>query len=280
MKLMKHCRFAVGVAALIVAAALLAGCPAATPKKAAEPETKPEPAPLPGLQGTWRATFADWDDDEIIGTFIDTLTFTSERYIIHRSHYNKDGSFDHRWTHSGTWAESGGKIQRIWVDDGESFMVNKDYHWGASRDVLFIQHWADEEPRRGPEFDRFERVTFDATGLLGEWRWDRTDEEEDDIRIFEFTITADRLTFRFNPYSDTERARTITHPYAYMFDPSTYYLLVYNPNDPDSLSDPDSLRRFAIAPTDKSPNQIVMSVYWDEMDEEYGGYWLHLNRVN
>ena len=137
------------VFALVVAAlAALAGCPAATAtKETTKEEPTPMPAPLPGLLGTWSATYEDWEDDELLGTFVDTLTLTTERYILHRAHYSTEGTFDHRWVDSGTWNELGeGSLERIWVEDEQTFTVSKRYHWGSNRNVLYMDHWLDESP--------------------------------------------------------------------------------------------------------------------------------------
>lgn len=264
------------VAAIIVGVgALLTGCPAATPVNDVEPE--PDPAPLPGLLGTWHATYDDWDDDgQIIGKFVYTLTFTTERYILHRAHYSTDGTLGDRWAQSGTWKEpEEGSLERTWVDDGQTLTVSKRYHWGATRDVLYMHHWLDEDPRTGPEFDRYERVTFDPAVLIGKWEWHRTAEEQDDPRFFEFEITPESMTFRFNPFFDPDEARTITQEGAYTLDPANLFLLLHHPTT--SL-------RFALAPTDKSPMEILVSAYWDERGDKleerpYGSYWLHMRKL-
>ena len=275
--LMKYCRLAVGAAAVIVAGVLLTACPVATPF---QPEM-PEPAPLPGLLGTWRATYDYWGEgDQIVGTFVDTLTFTSERYILHRAHYLADGTLDHRWANSGTWKEpEEGELERIWVDDdGQTFTVRKSYHWGASRNVLYLHHWEDEDPLTDPVFNRYERVTFDPAVLIGKWEWDRTDQDPDDPRFFEAEITLDIVTFRFNPFFDPEEARTFTQEGTYTLDPATLYLDMEIPERPDVV-----MRLFALAPTDNSPIEILVSAYWDERgnnleERPYGSYWLHMRK--
>ena len=237
-------------------------------------------AALPGLLGTWSATFEHWDDDELLGTFVDTLTFTTERYILHRAHYSTEGTFDHRWADSGTWNELGeGSLERIWVgDDGQTFTVSKRYHWGSNRNVLYMDHWLDESPAIGPVFERYERVTFDPAVLIGKWEWDRSGEDPDDPRFFEFEITLDRATFTFQPFFDPEQARTFTQEGAYTVDPATLYLDLH-PEMPDR-----QFRLFALAPTDKSPMEVVVSAYWDERgayleERPYGSYWLHMRKL-
>ena len=63
----------------------------------------------PSLRGTWISTGYTWDesDDRDQGTYVDTLTFTKERYILHRAHYRHDGTFGYSWANSGTWRSTG-----------------------------------------------------------------------------------------------------------------------------------------------------------------------------
>ena len=136
-----------------------------------------------------------------------------------------------------------------------------------------MDHWLDESPATGPGFDRYERVMFDPAVLIGKWEWDRdrSGGDPDDPRFFEFEITPDHAKFTFNPYFDPEQARTFIQEGAYTVDSATLYL---NPEMPDRHR-----RLFAFAPTDKSPMEVVVSAYWDEERERYGGYWLHMRKL-
>ena len=132
-------------------------------------------------------------------------------------------------------------------------------------------------PSAGPGFERYERVTFDPAVLIGKWEWDRSGEDPDDPRFFEFEITLDHAKFTFNPHDDPEQARTITRGEGvYTVDPATLYLDLKHPIS-------DRYDRFALAPTDKSPMEIVVSAYWSEkggFDERpYGDYWLHMRKL-
>ena len=112
---------------------------------------------LPSIRGTWRRTDPGWDnefDDEgnrIVGYFVDTLTFTRERFIMHRAHYRSDGTFVYYWANSGTWALSGdGTIVRVVEenhDDDDAtpeieVRTPKTYRWeDESRDRLLMTEW-------------------------------------------------------------------------------------------------------------------------------------------
>ena len=67
---------------------------------------------LSSFTGTWQTTYDWWEDDEEVGTFTDTLTFTASRYVLHRSHY-RDGVFDHDWADSGTWKSTDTTVTKI-----------------------------------------------------------------------------------------------------------------------------------------------------------------------
>ena len=59
------------VTGVVLACAML-GCRAAV----TTPEPEPDPAPLPTLQGTWRATETWVDDDGMMMSGVQILTFT------------------------------------------------------------------------------------------------------------------------------------------------------------------------------------------------------------
>ena len=135
------------VFALVVVCALVAlsGCRPPPRQRDYEGGADAQPTPLPGLLGTWSATYEDWEDDERLGTFVDTLTFTTERYILHRAHYSTEGTFRDHWAQSGTWNELGeGSLERIWKDAEQTFKVSKRLPLGLQRNVLYMDHWLDE----------------------------------------------------------------------------------------------------------------------------------------
>lgn len=102
----------------------------------------------PGLQSTWRTPSREWhnDDGEVQGHSVDTLTFTSSRYILARSHYFLDGTLDDVAQASGGWsAMAEGTVIREWEDDGSPMSVRKHYAWGSDdHSVLFLHEWQDD----------------------------------------------------------------------------------------------------------------------------------------
>ena len=120
-----------------------------------------------------------WNDDDVIdGHLTDTLTFTRERFIIHRAQY-RDGVFDHDWVSSGTWELSeDGTIIRITEDDHDDDYATpltvtrsrKSYRWlDDSRDRLIDDtvEWMGTGPRYGRIRARPESST--ASPPIGVW---------------------------------------------------------------------------------------------------------------
>ena len=93
---------------------------------------------LSSFIGTWQSTTDWYEDDEMVGTFTDTLTFTKSRYILSRAHYRtgiKSVDFDDDY--AGSWEATDGTIARIWQhnhdDDDDTpdqrTTVRKNYLW-------------------------------------------------------------------------------------------------------------------------------------------------------
>ena len=85
--------------------------------------------------------------------FVDTITFTADRYIQYRAHYRADGTLDSRWAASGTWEDDeDGVVTRVWLDNHDDdddtpeveTRINKRYLWAdSSRNKLLMHHWSD-----------------------------------------------------------------------------------------------------------------------------------------
>ena len=245
----------------------------------------------PSLRGTWRATYGWYEDDGHVGTFVDTLTFTKERYILYRAHYRDDGTFNHQWTHSGTWTPAGrNTVTRIYLhnhddnDDTSEILtsISKNYGWGDdSRDLLLMHHWPEDSERT--EYDAYRRVPNPLPSPLGVWRGT----EDDGHTEFTMTVEADG-TFRFE---NEEAHGTETLTARWELDEDNYYLNLTDavetrtpigePPGPSEPRGPRGITRFAYAPTDRSPDEIVLSVHWEEekpVDHPYGAYWRKMER--
>ena len=144
----------------------VSGCQQATPVAPVPPEQEPEVVPTPTLLGTWTATYddePDEDSEEQHVRFVDTITFTADRFIQHRAHYRADGTLDSWWADSGTWEDTeDGFVTRVWLrnhdDDDDTpdveTRVKKRYLWlDSSHNTLLMHHWSDSEQRSDNNFD-------------------------------------------------------------------------------------------------------------------------------
>jgi hypothetical protein len=240
----------------------------------------------PSLRGTWISTGYTWDeDDRDQGTFVDTLTFTKERYILHRAHYRHDGTFGYSWANSGTWRSTGSTVTRTWLhnhdDDDDTperlTSISKNYIWGdESRELLLMHHWMDDEEKTvDSSYDAYGRVPNPLPSPLGVWRG--TQEWDEGPVEFTMTVNVDG-TFRFK-IEEPEGTSTLTARWD--LDEDNYYLnltVVFHTwtplGEPPEQPEPDPARRFAYAPTDR-PHEMAVSFHWEEgnpVDHPYGGY--------
>ena len=245
----------------------------------------------PSLRGTWTDTFGWYDDDGHVGIQVDTLTFTKDRYILHRAHYRDDGTFDHSWTNSGTWTPAGrNTVTRTYLhnhDDNDDTperltSISKNYIWGdESRELLLMHHWMDDEEKTvDSSYDAYGRVPNPLPSPLGVWRG--TQEWDEGPVEFTMTVNVDG-TFR----SETEEPEgTATLTARWDLDEDNYYLNLTDAVEtwtpiggaPEPADASKGMRRFAYAATDRSPDEIAVSFHWDEENQPYGGYGLSLER--
>lgn len=245
----------------------------------------------PGFNSTWRATHEwreDWFDEGEVGHFVDTLTFTDNRYILARAHYLSDGTLDHVWKTSGGWsAAAEGTVIREWEDDDAPMSVPKHYVWGSDeRSVLFMHHWTDpNEQPAGVGLERYEWVPNPLASLTGVWQ--ATDEWDQGPVVFEMTIGADgTLTWEQREAHGTERITA-----TWTLDERTYFLQFQGASStwtpPGGMPEPSTedlkADRIAFAPTD-SPDLIIVSPHWHETASNvedyrrYGDYWMEFRR--
>ena len=246
----------------------------------------------PTFSGTWTATHEwreDWFDDDEVGTYVDTLTFTDSRYILYRSHYFSDGTFYNAWKPSGGWsAVAEGTVIREWEDDdstpGVPMSVAKHYVWGNDdHTVLFMHHWSDPNKKpAGGELERYEWVPNPLPSLIGVWRF--TDDDGPVVVIM--TVEAD------GTFSMEETTADGTHKYMakWTLDEGNYFLdfteLSATWTPPGGTPEPDSefrADRIALAPTDSS-DKLIVSPHFRETKSDsehyrrFGDYWPEFHR--
>ena len=244
--------------------------------------------------GTWSSTHEWWEDDERLGTFVDTLTFTDTRYIQARFHYLHDGTIDHTWKTSGGWSETDANtLTRVWEDDHDDrgdtppvvMSVPKRYLWGDdARNLLLMHHWAGDEERTHLVLEVHERVANPLpSGLTGVWEF--TDEWDQGPVVIEMTIGTDgTFTWELRETHGTER---ITATWA--LDEGTYFQdfrgasATWTPQG-GTVEPVEDFKadRIAFAPTD-SPDLIIVSPHWHETEgyddyRRYGNYWMEFRR--
>ena len=242
---------------------------------------------ISAFRGTWQATsFPWWEGDEQIGTYVDTLTFTMERYIWMRSHY-RGGSFDNYSYDSGTWESTDSTITRIWEEDDDDDdmtpvverRVSKKYHWIDARKTLCMQDWDnDQELLSVPTCVRYERVENPLPSPpVGTWRSTTFGEDRTMIVRGDGTLRID-VVWSWG---------TFTTDAKFEFDEDNYYLTLkdatYTRTPTGGATEPwvrDSewVPRVAYAPTDRSPDEMAVSVPFVTEDpdsqhyRQYGGY--------
>lgn len=237
----------------------------------------------PTLWGTWHSTY-DWyghEGDEVVGMFVDTLTFTNDRYIQYRAHYWADGTLDHWWGGSGTWDATDSTVVRTWEhnhdDDDETpdvlTSITKDYVLGGeARSILLMHHWSDDFEKES--FDRYERVLNPLPSpIIGVWR--ATAEWDEGPVVFTMTVNADgTLSYQLDELGGTEVLTATWEPdeenyYLNLTDISTTSTPTGGTSEPVNFTDAP---RIAYAPTDM-PDEILVSNTWSERRRLHGGYW-------
>ena len=225
----------------------------------------------PTLWGTWRSvlTRRDWDDDSrIIGRTVDTLTFTSDRFIQHSADYDLGGNLLDNYAGSGTWSMTDTTMTRTTLEDHDDddstprvrTSVVKDYLWAdTDRSTLLVHFWWDLRTDVR-EFQAFERVdTALPPPLAGTWSITKLDEE--DPYRWTIVIGEDRTIM----VTDEEVPWTKTAKWT--LDQDHYSLELTEASDVEWKG-----ARIAFAPTDQYPDGIVVSFPWDESESEYGCY--------
>lgn len=240
--------------------------------------------------GTWQSVSEWYEDDEIIGTFTDTLTFTRSRYILVRTHYMTDSaSVEGEWAQSGAWETMNGTITRIRQDhdhddDGDTpevvSRVRKRYLWSEDRTTLCVQHWDDDhENLDDVNCDRFQKAaSLQLAGLYGVWEGES--EHPNSPRAMggtlyrDYTITIDgsNSSFTFNLITSGDWNEVFEFKGTFAYDPEELMILVTVENvirieegNPDDMSHWNGqVLRLRYAPTDDPERRIRMSPHWQE----------------
>ena len=259
---------------------------------------------LSSFIGTWQSTH-DWydDSDDIVGTIIDTLTFTKSRYIFNRSHYRAGStSTDDYWTHHGSWEATDGMITRIWEHDHDDLddtprvltRVRKHYLWNEDRTTLCIQHWSEDSEHLDEAHCELQRrvPSPPPAELLGQWTWIGDDED------WTIEITATRFTVSTGRIEDGRFIGfTLTGTYEVNLEELFIMVTIEDAlEDGTSVIDADiqwwkgQVSRWAFAPTD-NPTKMVVSTHWkehewiestqewiDSTENPSGDYWLEVEK--
>lgn len=257
------------------------------------------------LRGTWQITYDWWEDDQIVGTMTETLTFTTSRYVLSRAHYYTDGTLSHVWSPSGTWRSTDTTVTRIREEDHDDdddtppveTTAETMYHWGdEARSKLLMPPWDwFGEDDGDDEYTLYERIEDPLPSIVGTWM--ETDVDNvDRHRLVE--INADG-TFVYRDHVPGEWSWKLSANWTE--DRSEMFVLLTNPVlqftrtiDGVEVAQPidrwswissDDKLRMAYAPT-HSPSEMVVSNFgnepgWndsDTVDRKYGDYWLTLAR--
>ncbi len=252
----------------------------------------------PTLWGSWHNTHG-WGDG---GTEVETRTFTNSRYIIYRSYYHKDGSFDGSWQESGTWTASDDTVTRTWYydDDGDPETprirrsLDSDYVWAdEAHNVLFIPFWEPwPDTHVDPGFRRYERVqNVSPSSVVGVWQ--RSDMGDDWSVVDTLTVNADGTLLYENSWSGRESGGVWEMTANWQLVEDEYYLNLTDASatwtPTGGVPEPDSsflgASRFAYAPTHQWPDEMIVSPFWhedpaygDRNYREFGNYWMTLQR--
>ena len=243
----------------------------------------------PTLWGSWRNATGWYHDGEIVGTIVETLTFTTSRFIMYRAHYPTGSSLGGGWRESGTWTASDDTVTKTWyVDDDDDRntpdvlrSLDKDYVWAdEARDVLFLHVWHLWSASQVPHFFRYERVkSVSPSSVVGVWQ------NSDLYENWDFTLKVDADGTLLFDVSEPDGVWKVTAKW--QLDEDEYYL---NLSDASATWTPTGgvprprtiASRFAFAPTDQWPDEMLVS-FWQENPEngnysEYGAYWMQFQR--
>ena len=247
--------------------------------------------PPPTLVGTWTATYhdePDEDSDEQHVMFVDTITFTADRYIQYRAHYRADGTLDSRWAASGTWEDDeDGGVTRVWLDNHDDdddtpeveTRINKRYLWAdSSRNKLLMHHWSDNEQRadNNYDFDAYTRVQnpLPPAALVGTWTWRRNEGAR--TLADAITINADgTFTWLFEYESETRivtgkwKVNIATYTADLYEMTSTRTPIGGEPESPTDVGD----RRIAFAPTDVVGTVVISPMWAEARPDEFPYGW-------
>jgi hypothetical protein len=274
----------------LLACATLLGCQAAVTTPTPTPE--PDPPPLPTLQGTWRATKTWVDDDGMMTSGVQVLTFTGGgRAIAHNAEFDAAGTLVDDWTLSSGWSATADTVTRRWLDDDDDDdetpeimgEVDKLYYWGEGRQSMFMAPWNRDETTSDLAY--WERVTDPLPDLTGTWVYVRPWNPDETSTV---TINADGSIMFDEVWPDRDIAWRLTGtvggvaPDTLIADlsglDSTLLAL-----DGTVLREPapwgDGVGRVGFAP---SATGILVSPPWDESDPErhpYGSYWMQLEQA-
>lgn len=257
--------------------------------------------------GTWQSTLGWEEDDRIVGTYTDTLTFTKNRYIQNRSFYRTgETSTEDTWVHGGSWEANptDRTLTRIWYhnhdDDDETpdrlTKVRKNYLWNVDRTVLCVEHWAaDREHLDSSNCELYRRVASPPpAGLLGEWTGIGHDDN------WNIVITDTRFTVSNGRIEEDGRfiGFTLTGTYEVNLEELFIMMTIEDALEDGNTSVLDGdeqwwkgqVSRWAFAPTD-DPNRIIVSTHYEEhewleqtqewidsTETPYGDYWLTLEK--
>ena len=245
---------------------------------------------LSAFIGTWQSTEEWYEEDEMVGTFTDTLTFTKSRYILIRSHYRTGStSVDDEWAQSGTWEAVNGTITRVRQDhdhddDDETpemlTRVRKRYLWSEDRTTLCMQPWDDDhENFDDGECHRYQRAaSLQLAELYGVWNGvsdhpnPRRGTGETIYRDYTITIDSSKNSFTFNLVSSGGFDELFEFKGTFAYDPEELMILVtvesvtrIEDGEPDDMSHwHGQVLRLRYAPTDDPERRIRMSPHWDE----------------
>ena len=228
-----------------------------------------------------------WEDGVMIGTRIDTVTFTASRYILRRAHFFTDGtsSKEDDWTESGTWKSTESTVTRIRIEDHDDdddtpeveTTATTGYHWGdESRSKLLMLPWVRfEEGDSG--YRLYTRVVDAVPDLVGTWV-----EDEGDDGFLMFTLNADG-TMAYRSYRPGRWDFTFEAEWTHDADEQFIVVTDVSENAVWALETPGGSLRFGYAATN-TPGELLISGWWREEGVKpgscgscdprtYGGYW-------